>query len=151
MLFECPIRKKARKKARLLLAHGQTRQLAVAQSQTTYDRAYLEPIQIMRQILPIKKKRIRAVGAHKNNAPTAMDIPDILVVEKCKNQAFQDFCSFFFEILTPGVGTRDREVYPTRFIGPRVEVFRTYHSHNHSYEYLRVTSFKVLCILLCLL
>ena len=35
--------------------------------------------------------------------------------------------------------------------GPRVEVFRTYHYHNHSYEYLRVTSFKVLCILLCLL
>ena len=31
-------------------------------------------------------------------------------------------------------------------IGPRVEVFRTYHYHNHGYEYLRVTSFKVLSI-----
>ena len=28
-------------------------------------------------------------------------------------------------------------------IGPRIQVFRTYHSHNHSYEYLRVTSFKL--------
>ena len=37
------------------------------------------------------------------------------------------------------------------WIGPRVEVFRTYHSHNHSYEYLRVTSFKMMCILICLL
>ena len=25
-----------------------------------------------------------------------------------------------------------------------IQVFRTYHYHNHSYEYLRVTSFKLL-------
>ena len=36
-----------------------------------------------------------------------------------------------------GIGYRIR-------IGPRVQVFRTY--HNHGYEYVRVTSFKVLSI-----
>ena len=38
--------------------------------------------------------------------------------------------------------------------GPLIQVFRTYHYHNHSYEYLRVTSFKLLSTavyLLCLL
>ena len=67
----------------------------------------------MHQILTLKKTRILSVETHKNNAPTAMHIPDILVVEKCNKTAGP---RIFVKILTPGVGTRDREVYATRFI-----------------------------------